>query len=73
MSVWLNPIGISARFELVECYFMSKQLSFARKSLYEMKDFLHDDRLQLSFTVESAILLLKKAHSKKHMRVISIV
>ena len=36
----LNPIGLSARFELVECYIVMKQLALARKSLYEMKDFL---------------------------------
>lgn len=45
----LNPIGISARFELVECYLMSKQFSFARKSLYDMKDFLHDNSLKAKF------------------------
>lgn len=45
----LNPIGISARFELVECYLMSKQFSLARKSLYDMKDFLHDDCLKAKF------------------------
>ena len=45
----LNPIGISARFELVECYLMSKQFSLARKSLYEMKDFLYDDSLKAKF------------------------
>ena len=39
----LNPIGISARFELVQCYIRTKQLSFARKSLYEMKEYLYDD------------------------------
>lgn len=45
----LNPIGISARFELVECYLMSKQFSLARKSLYDMKDFLHDNALKAKF------------------------
>ena len=40
----LNPIGISARFELVECYLMSKQFALARRSLYDMKDFLHSMR-----------------------------
>lgn len=45
----LNPIGISARFELVECYLMSKQFSLARKSLYDMKAFLHDNTLKAKF------------------------
>ena len=45
----LNPIGISARFELVECYVVLKQLSFARKSLYEMKDFLVDNEEKARF------------------------
>lgn len=42
-SLKLNPIGISARFELVECYIRTKQLSFARKALYEMKEYLCDN------------------------------
>ena len=29
----LNPIGISARVELVECYLQSRQFALARKSL----------------------------------------
>ena len=45
----LNPIGISARFELVECYLMSKQFALARRSLYDMKDFLHNDSLKAKF------------------------
>lgn len=45
----LNPIGVSARFELVECYLMSKQFSLARKCLYDMKDFLYDDKLKAKF------------------------
>lgn len=45
----LNPIGISARFELVECYIVTKQLSFARKSLYDMKDYLLEDSQKAKF------------------------
>lgn len=45
----LNPIGVSARFELVECFLISKQFSLARKSLYEMKDFLHNNSLKSKF------------------------
>lgn len=45
----INPIGVSARFELVECYLMSRQFSLARKSLYDMKDFLYDDQLKAKF------------------------
>ena len=45
----LNPIGISARFELVECYIRTKQYSLARRSLYDMKDFLHNDSLKARF------------------------
>ena len=45
----LNPIGISARFELVECYIRTKQLSFARKSLYDMKEYLYDDANKARF------------------------
>ncbi len=45
----LNPVGISARFELVECYIVTKQLAFARKSLYDMKDFLMEDALKAKF------------------------
>lgn len=45
----LNPIGVSARFELVECFLISKQFSLARKSLYEMKDFLHNNSLKAKF------------------------
>lgn len=45
----LNPIGISARFELVECYLMSKQFSLARNSLYDMKNFLYDNSLKAKF------------------------
>lgn len=45
----LNPIGISARFELAECYIANKQLTLARKSLYEMKDFLYEDSMKAKF------------------------
>ena len=45
----MNPIGISARFELVECYIRTKQLSFARKALYEMKEYLCDDANKARF------------------------
>lgn len=45
----LNPVGLSARFELVECYIVTKQLSFARKSLYDMKDYLMEDALKAKF------------------------
>ena len=45
----LNPIGISARFELVECYIVTKQLAFARKSLYDMKDYLMEDSHKAKF------------------------
>lgn len=45
----LNPIGISARFELVECYIANKQLSLAKKSLYEMTDFLYEDAMKAKF------------------------
>ncbi len=45
----INPIGVSARFELVECYLMSRQFSLARKCLYDMKDFLYDDQLKAKF------------------------
>lgn len=48
-SLKLNPIGISARFELVECYIRTKQLSFARKALYEMKEYLCDDANKARF------------------------
>ena len=45
----LNPIGVKARFELVECYIVSGQLSLARQSLYEMKDFLYNDSYKARF------------------------
>lgn len=45
----LNPIGVSARFELVECYLAIRQFSLARKALYDMKDFLYSDQLKAKF------------------------
>lgn len=45
----LNPIGISARFELVECYIVMKQLQYARKNLYEMKEYLFDNAQKARF------------------------
>lgn len=45
----INPIGVSARFELVECYLMGKQFSLARKYLYDMKDFLYNNQLKAKF------------------------
>lgn len=45
----LNPIGINARFELAECYIATRQLSLAKKSLYEMIDFLYEDAMKAKF------------------------
>lgn len=45
----INPIGVSARLELVECYLMSRQFSLARKCLYDMKDFLYSEQLKARF------------------------
>ncbi|MBO5379375.1 MAG: tetratricopeptide repeat protein [Clostridia bacterium] len=36
----LNPVGISARFELVECYICTKQFELAKKTLLDMKEYL---------------------------------
>ena len=36
----LNPVGISARFELVECYIITKQFDLAKKALLEMQEYL---------------------------------
>lgn len=45
----INPIGVSARFELVECYLTSRQFSLAKKCLYDMQDFLYNEQLKAKF------------------------
>lgn len=40
----LNPIGLSARFEMCEAYLQTHNLSAAKNTLMEMKDFLSDNQ-----------------------------
>lgn len=42
-SLKLNPIGLSARFEICECYLKMGDLAAARKTLLEMKDYIVDN------------------------------
>lgn len=42
-SLILNPIGISARFEMCECYIQLHDLLTAKNILLEMKDYLTND------------------------------
>ena len=40
----LNPIGISARFEMCEAYIKMRDWNAARKALLDMKDYLIDEK-----------------------------
>lgn len=61
----LNPIGISARFELVECYIVTKQLSFARKSLYDMKYYLLEDSQKARFYRKIGYIAIEEGSYKE--------
>lgn len=45
----LNPVGISARFELVECFIMMKSFILAEGQLRQIKDFLYNNNLKARF------------------------
>ncbi len=39
----INPIGISARFELAECYIATKQYALAKEILFSMRDYFYEN------------------------------
>ena len=45
----LNPVGVSARFEICECYLALKDYQSAKNALLEMKDYLYARGLAAKF------------------------
>lgn len=42
-SLKLNPVGLSSRFEIVECYLALKEFHKAEEELYRLKDYLMEN------------------------------
>ncbi len=57
----VNPIGLSARFELVECYIFTKQYSAATDILCGMKDYLYNNSQKAKLYRRLGFIAIEKA------------
>ncbi len=60
----LNPIGLSARFEICEAYLQMGNLSAARNTLLEMKDFLIEEKNIARFYRRMGYIEIEKGNYK---------
>ena len=60
----LNPIGLSARFEICESYLKIGNLSSARNTLLEMKDFLIEEKSIARFYRRMGYIEIEKGNYK---------
>ncbi len=62
----LNPIGLSARFEICESYLKIGNLSSARNTLLEMKDFLIEEKNIARFYRRMGYIEIEKGNYMKN-------
>ena len=60
----LNPIGLSARFEICEAYLKMGNLSSARNTLLEMKDYLIEEKNIARFYRRMGYIEIEKSNYK---------
>ncbi len=61
----LNPIGISARFEMCEAYLQLHNLSSAKQSLLDMKDFLVEEKAIAKFYRRFGFIEIEQGHYRE--------